>query len=99
MNIPKTVKIGGKIYDVEITDKLDLGNANCSAEICYNDLIIRVSPQKKGKMEADFLHEIIHGILFHLGYREHDEKQIDEMAHALYMVIQDNPDIFEDYDV
>lgn len=97
MKIPKTVKIGGKVYDVEITDKFDLGNVNVSAEILYNDLVIRVSPQQApGKMEADFIHELIHGIYDFLGYRNHDEKRIDELAQALYMVIMDNPDIFED---
>lgn len=97
MKIPKTVKIGGKVYDVEITDKFNLGNVNVSAEILYNDLVIRVSPQQApGKMEADFIHELIHGIYDFLGYRNHDEKRIDELAQALYMVIMDNPDIFED---
>lgn len=95
MKIPKTVKIGGKVYTVEITNKLDLGNVNVSAEILYNDLVIRVSPQAQGKMEADFLHELIHGIYDHLGYKEHDEKRVDELAQALYMVIVDNPDIFD----
>lgn len=98
MTIPKTVKIGGKVYTVEITDKLDLGNANVSAEILYNDLIIRVSPQAQGKMEADFIHELVHGILDHLGYKEHDEKRVDELAQALYMVIVDNPDLFDDHE-
>ena len=97
MKIPKTVKIGGKVYDVEITDKFDLGTVNVSAEILYNNLVIRVSPQQApGKMEADFIHELIHGIYDFLGYRNHDEKRIDELAQALYMVIMDNPDIFED---
>lgn len=98
MTIPKTIKIGGKIYTVEITDKLDLGNVNVSAEILYNDLIIRVSPQARGKMEADFIHELVHGILDHLGYKEHDEKRVDELAQSLYMVIQDNPDVFENHE-
>ena len=75
MKIPKTLKIGGKIYTVEITNKLDLGNVNCSAEIAYNDLVIRVCPAAKAKMEADFVHEMVHGILSHLGYSEHDEKK------------------------
>ena len=95
MNIPNKLKIGGKVYTVEITNKLDLGNVNVSAEILYNDLVIRVSPQAQGKMEADFMHEIVHGILDHLGYREHDEKRVDELAQALYMVIVDNPDVFD----
>lgn len=98
MTIPKAVKIGGKIYTVEITDKLDLGSVNVSAEILYNDLIIRVSPQARGKMEADFIHELVHGILDHLGYKEHDEKRVDELAQSLYMVIQDNPDLFDDHE-
>lgn len=94
MKIPNKVKIGGKVYDVEITDKLTLGSANYSGEIVYPDLVIRICPAAKGKMEADFLHELLHGIFDHLGYSEHDEKKIDELANALYMVIQDNPEMF-----
>lgn len=94
MKIPEKVKIGGKTYAVEITDRLDLGSGYY-AEINYCDLVLRVRPQARAKMEADFLHEVIHGIYEHLGYKEHDEKQIDEIAQSLYMVIQDNPQIFE----
>lgn len=95
MKIPKKLKIGAKVYDVEITNKLDLGNVNYSGEILYTDLIIRVCPSAQAKMEADFLHEMIHGMLAHLGYTEHDEKKVDELANVLHMVIQDNPEIFE----
>lgn len=94
MKIPEKIKIGGKVYSVEITNKLDLGNVNYSGEIVYNDLIIRICPQAQGKMEADFVHEMMHGIFDHLGYTEHDEKKIDELANALHMVITDNPEIF-----
>lgn len=95
MKIPKKLKIGAKVYDVEITNKLDLGNVNYSGEILYTDLIIRVCPSAQAKMEADFLHEMIHGMFAHLGYTEHDEKKVDELANVLHMVIQDNPEIFE----
>ena len=95
MKIPKKIKIGGKIYKVEETDRLNLGSANYSGEIDYMALVIRIVPAAQQKMEADFLHEMLHGIFDHLGYSEHDEKKIDELAHALYMVIQDNPKIFE----
>ena len=94
MKIPGKVKIGGKTYKVELTDNLYLGAANASAEIVYSDLIIRITQQAAQKMEADLLHEVVHGILEHLGYKDHDEKRVDEMAQALYMVIQDNPDMF-----
>ena len=94
MNIPQTVKIGGKVYRVEVTDKLTLGKANVSAEIDYMELVIRIHPSARGKMEADFWHEVVHGILDHLGYSRHNEKKVDELANALYMVIRDNPKIF-----
>ena len=94
MNIPKKVKIGGKTYKVEITTNLDLGNSNVSAEIDYNELVIRVKPQAQQKMECDFIHELIHAIFDHLGYSEQDEKKVDELASALYMVIQDNSKMF-----
>lgn len=94
MNIPQSVKIGGKVYRVEITDKLTLGKVNVTAEIDYTELVIRVHPNARGKMEADFWHELVHGILDHLGYRNHNEKKVDEMANALYMVIRDNPKMF-----
>lgn len=75
MNIPKKVKIGGKIYKVEITKNLDLGNSNCSAEIDYNNLVIRVVPQAAQKMECDFLHEVIHAIFDHLGVQRTGRKE------------------------
>jgi len=94
MNIPKKIKIGGKTYQVEITDKLEFGRLNASAEINDKDLVIRVTHQAKQKMEADFIHEMIHAIYYHLGYTEHNEKKVDELANALYMVIQDNKSLF-----
>lgn len=65
MTIPEKLKIGAKVYDVEITNKLDLGNVNYSGEISYTDLVIRICPNAQAKMEADFLHEMIHGMLDH----------------------------------
>lgn len=94
MNIPKSIKIGGVTYAVEITDKLNLGNVNYSGEIDYVNLVIRVAPNAPQKQEVDLVHELLHGIADHLGYSDHDEKKIDELAHALYMVVQDNPELF-----
>jgi len=92
--LTNNVKIGGKHYSIEVSDNISLGRVNCSAEIDYEQLTITVAEQAKEKMEADLMHEIMHGIYFHLGYREHNEKEIDELASAFYMVIKDNPDLF-----
>lgn len=89
MTIPEKLKIGAKVYGVEITNKLDLGNVNYSGEISYTDLVIRICPNAQAKMEADFLHEMIHGMLDHLGYTEHDEKKVDE-AHSYDVVETEN---------
>lgn len=95
MKIPKQIKVGGKVYKVETTDRLNLGNVHYSGEVDYVNLVIRICPNAKGKMESDFLHEMFHAIHDFLGYTRQDEKKIDELANALYMVIQDNPEIFE----
>lgn len=95
MNIPKKVKIGGKTYSIKITDKMNLGKFNVSAEIDFYNLIIRIAPNSKDKVMADFIHELIHGILDFLGYKNHNEKKVDELANALLMVIRDNPEIVE----
>lgn len=94
MKIPEKIKIGGKTYAVEITNNLSLGSANYSGEIDYINLKIRICPSEKEKMENDFIHEMIHGIYSFFGYCEHDEKKVDELANALYMVIKDNPEMF-----
>lgn len=95
MKIPESVKIGGKIYSVEITDKLTLGSASHSAEIQYSDLVIRICPQAAQKMEADLLHEVVHGLFAHMGLYDHEEEQVERLAAALYMLICDNPKMFE----
>ena len=95
MQIPKRIKIGGKVYEVEITDKLWLGAANVSAEIIYTDLVIRICPMARGKMEADFIHEVCHGIADAMGYKDHNKREIDALAQLLYQVIQDNPEMFQ----
>lgn len=55
MTIPEKLKIGAKVYDVEITNKLDLGNVNYSGEISYTDLVIRICPNAQAKMKSQML--------------------------------------------
>lgn len=94
MKIPEKIKIGGKTYKVSITKNLENGNVLNNGEINYGSQVIRIAPNAKETMEATFLHEVIHSIYDFLGYTKHDEKKIDELSNALYMVIQDNPKIF-----
>jgi hypothetical protein len=93
-HVPEKVKIGGITYAVEKTDKLALGKVNYSGETDFIDCVIRIVPTCQQKMEADFCHEMVHGILDHLGYSDHDEKKVDEFGKALYMIFKDNPQMF-----
>lgn len=95
MTIPKSIKIGGKTYKVEITDRLDFGITSYSGEILYDRLIIRVAPNAEQMMHGVLLHEIVHGILQNLGYRDHDEQKVDALANALHALIVDNPSMFD----
>lgn len=96
MKIPEFIKVGGKYYYVKIVDRLKLGTENYSAETDFCDLEIRLTPQAPAKMRSDFMHEIIHTIFDFNGYKDHDEKQVDELANALYMLVCDNPELFKD---
>ena len=51
MKIPKQLKVGGKTYTVEQTSNLKLGEYNCSGEIDYKDLEIRILPTVIDRME------------------------------------------------
>ncbi|KAF5051093.1 hypothetical protein DSECCO2_422530 [anaerobic digester metagenome] len=95
MKIPDKIKIGGLIYTVMETENITLG-MNYNAEILYGSLRINLRSMAKGQKERTFLHEVIHGIYDNLGYINHDEKKIDELASALYALIIDNPDMFCD---
>lgn len=96
MIIPDKVKIGGKTYTVEITKNLYLGSSGTCAELIDSDCEIHIVPMSQGAMEESFLHELIHGVFYFLGYEKHKEAEVERLAQALYMVIQDNPEIFKE---
>lgn len=93
MNIPKSIKVGGTTYTVNITDRLALG-LDYGAEILYTEQEINVRPGGPEHMEAAFLHEMVHAIMDHMGLKEHDEREVEGFARALHMIIKDNPGLF-----
>lgn len=96
MRIPKGVKVGGLVYTVNITDTLINGMAfigETNPELAVINIREGIDPNRQC---ATFIHELLHALATHLGYSEHDEKQIDEFANALYAVIVDNPDMFKE---
>jgi hypothetical protein len=75
------------------TEHVLLGE-NYNGETQYRTLKINICPMAREVMERTFWHEIFHTLYDNLGYGQHDEKVIDELAGALYAVIVDNPDLF-----
>lgn len=92
MKIPESVKIGGLVYAVQVTENMC---SDHSAEISYGKMTIKVRPDfDPQKQKRDFLHEIIHGIFDNLGRYNQEEKEVDELAGAFYALIVDNPELF-----
>lgn len=98
MKIPEKVKIGGQIYDVIVTDKVEVGGRTTySGAIMYSESTIELRDDLKGSYaEITFLHEILHGLFEFANFEFDDEEDIVErLSYALYMLIKDNPEMFE----
>lgn len=95
MNIPDKIKVGGKVYTVTVTNRLDMG-PDYSAEILYSQQEINLRPAAPEAQEASLLHELFHAMLAHLGYQEHDEKLVEGLANTLHMIAKDNPGLFSE---
>lgn len=97
INIPDKVKIGGVVYDVIITNKPDKSDKNTNGLISYSSGTIAISngfDECKDYQEFVLIHEIVHGILWHMGI-EQNEELTDKIAKGLQMVIKDNPEMFK----
>lgn len=96
MRIPEKVKVGGMVYTVNLTENLINGMTfigETNPELAVINIRESIDPNRQ---RSTFIHELLHAVATHLGYVEHDEKQIDEFANALYAVIVDNPEMFKE---
>ncbi|AGK97400.1 hypothetical protein [Clostridium pasteurianum] len=95
MNIPESVKIGYKIFDVnKIETNVISDNKVCYGEIQYDNGIINISKKySEDQQKCTFLHEVIHGIddIFEIGL---EEDQVRKIAKGIYLLIKDNSEIF-----
>lgn len=94
MNIPEKVKILYKEYSVRQVENLHDGQDDLYGQIQYlpEQILLNVDSSERQK-EATLIHEIIHGLdeMYRIGL---DEKQVEILGNALYMLIQDNPNMF-----
>ena len=98
MNIPESVRIGGRNYAVVWESRLNNGVNMLMGQIGYEEGWIKLNPDYPDRQEIfqTLLHETLHGIAYHFDadWRT-NEDLIDEIARGLFMVIADNPDMFE----
>jgi Zn-dependent peptidase ImmA (M78 family) len=81
--------IGAVTYTVSEA-KLRGACGTCNYEQARIRINARLDPQLK---RVTLWHEIIHALLFNAGVytAEHNEQQIDALAHGIIQVLRDNP--------
>jgi len=92
--IPKTIKIGGIQYTVNIAEHRNADNGDIlMGEVTYVDANIYLNEKLQSDvMEQTLIHEIVHVILRHMGRKDlnEDEYFVDALALNLYQVFKDN---------
>lgn len=97
MNIPKSVKIGGMVYKVTRTARPSQEKIGVDGEIDYDrcEILLRDGlDQASDYLEMVLIHEILHGVMFHLTLDEQDEDLIRKLGKGVHMLIKDNPGLF-----
>lgn len=89
MIIPATVKIGPIVYT--IAENPRFASDQLVGEIRYYQSTIELQPNMSPAMtEVGLWHEMFHAILLQGGFREHDERLLDILAHGVVRLLQDN---------
>lgn len=99
MRIPEFLNLGGSRYQVEVQDRVN-GDDNVFGCVVFDEDKILLKDMQGGQiMEKTFLHEMVHAIHAHMGRVDNpalDEEYVDGFANALYAVIKQNPNLFQE---
>jgi hypothetical protein len=101
MNIPTSIRIGAIDYTVSVVPKeANELNPHYCGRIDPSSQSITLLASGQQTMECNFIHEIVHGMLFTAGIlsADHDEKLVEALANGLLMLVRDNPKLFEPED-
>lgn len=99
MNIPETVKIGWRNYNVEQGEHRAGDNGgDLYGQIHYEKRkIFLYDKLDEDEKSVTFLHEIAHAILYNMGSElRSDENFVTAFTENLYQVMKDNPGLFKD---
>jgi uncharacterized protein YjaZ len=91
--LPSKVKISGIDYSITVAEHKDAGEENfLCGEISYHKTTIYINEEQNDQQRAaTLIHEIVHGILYHMGSEMNDnEKFVEGFASGLHQVFRDN---------
>lgn len=86
------VEILGVNYEIKEVDIID-ENPNVLGQIVYQKQEIQIKkPLLKDMKNSTIIHEIVHGILFHSGKQELNEKEdlVESISSSIYQVLKSN---------
>ena len=86
------VEILGVNYEIKELDIVD-ENPNVLGQIVYQKQEIQIKkPLLKDMKNSTIIHEIVHGILFHSGKQELNEKEdlVESISSSIYQVLKSN---------
>lgn len=94
MTLCKEVKVGFKHYKVKEEQNLHESEAELQGQIRYleQEIALREDMTEESK-EATLMHECLHALDEMYGI-ELSEEQVERLGNALYMFIEDNPQMF-----
>lgn len=95
MIIPEKVKVLYKEYGIEYQENLHDGADELYGQIHYLSEKIFLNPDSSDdQQKATLIHEVLHGMdeVYGIGLKE---KQVEKLGNTLYMLIKDNPKMFE----
>ena len=96
IKIPVSITILGHTYQIVFDKNLGM-EKDCAGEIRYRTQVITLQPNVEGdprhreNIEYSFFHELIHGILYGLGYTQlrDDEEFVIRLAPVLWQTLRD----------
>lgn len=86
MKLPNEVKIMGLTYKVQEVNVVDK-NEPLWGQIDYQNQVIKIDAEMSDERKCQtFMHELLHGVLTELGYRQlnEDENAVQSISAALY---------------
>jgi hypothetical protein len=81
-----TIKIGAITYAVVESELAAYGSIDYETQT----ISIRAGMSTEART-VTLWHEIIHGIMYNLGYSKHNELLVDGLAHGVFQALTDNP--------